>query len=530
MKPARWLWLGAALLACACGDAGVPGAASSAGTGEPPPTPDPLVAEAGFVDIAPYAYAIHHLGERAQRSTGHARLFWSFQPADESPEARPLLVIFNGGPGAASGILLGLSTAPSTLDPQRTGGAAVAPNPASWTRFANLLYVDARNTGFSYLTTSDPGDAAERGAALGTSSFNPFVDGADLVRVILRFLAARAPLRAASVVLVGESYGGIRASVALHMLLQHPRYADGSAGYEDPALVDEVRAHLDAVLGPGPHTPAAVASQFGAQALLQPRLSSVDQNEVAGALLEAADSPLWTVADETGVPFVPCAEIGPSCEPYAHALDFVSAAGRDYYDLRQPRGWTLARYAELTPAFQDAGVLEVALGVAPAAIEGLPAGQRQGSFRLLEAVAEPEPLAATLGALGAADRYHRVELFDLLGAPFVSAEAQALGIDRRHARWGALFLENLREVRTLVSDAPNDVVIFSAALPEALSRYEEIVDSVAPAPGGLSVQYLDGSQRAVVTPRYSSSGHSITLHEPERLADDLAVWLEGGAH
>ena len=30
-------------------------------------------------------------------------------------------------------------------------------------------------------------------------------------------------------------------------------------------------------------------------------------------------------------------------------------------------------------------------------------------------------------------------------------------------------LENLREVRTFVSDAPNDVVIFSAALPQALA-------------------------------------------------------------
>ena len=248
------------------------------------------------------------------------------------------------------------------------------------------------------------------------------------MRVVLRFLAAHPTLRGAPVAMVGESYGGIRASVALHMLLQHARYADGSAGYEDPALVDEVRAHLDAALGPGAHAPAEVAAQFGAQVLLQPRISSVDQNEVAGALLEGADSPLWAVAEETGVPFVPCVEIGPSCEPYAHALEFVGAAGRDYYDLRQPVGWTLARYAELEPAFQNSAVLEVALGVSPASIEGLTADDRGGSFRLRDEAPDTEPLAAALGALGAADRYHRIELFDLLRAPSF-ARGAALWID-----------------------------------------------------------------------------------------------------
>lgn len=518
----------AGLLLCACGDAGVPDAGPPRDPGPPPPEPTALVDEAGFVEILPYGYAIHHEGERAERSAGQARLFWSFQPADDAPEQRPLLVIFNGGPGGASGILFGLSTARSTLDPARTDGAAVAPNPASWTRFANLLYVDARNTGYSYLLAADPDDADARASALSTSSFNPFVDGADLVRVVLRFLAAHPSLRAAPVALVGESYGGIRASVALHLLLHHDRYATGAAGYEDPALVDEIEAHLDAVHGAGARDAAQVASQFFGQILLQPRLSSEDQNQVAGALLEAPESPLWDVAEATGVPFVPCAQVGPTCDPYDHALAFIGSAGRDYYDLRQPAGWTLARYAELEPAFQDAAVMETALGVAPLAIEGLPAEERGGAFRLRDASPQAEALAVELGALAPADRYHRIELFDLLGAPFVSAEAQALGIDRRDRRWGALFLENLRSVRTFVSEAPNDVVILSAALPGALARYDELVQSAGAAPDGLEVRYADGETRIVSLRAYPASGHSITLHEPEQLAQDIDDWLDGG--
>src|SRR5262245_14597516 len=106
--------------------------------------------EAGFVEIEPVTYAIHHDGTRTEMTSGRARLFYAFQAADDRPEERPLAVIFNGGPGAATGILFGFSTARQTLDPARSGGALVGPNAASWTRFANLLYVDARGTGFSY--------------------------------------------------------------------------------------------------------------------------------------------------------------------------------------------------------------------------------------------------------------------------------------------------------------------------------------------------------------------------------------------
>ncbi|WP_437809077.1 S10 family serine carboxypeptidase-like protein [Sorangium sp. So ce1078] len=78
-------------------------------------------------------------------------MFYSFLPAEERPDRAPLLVFFNGGPGAATtSALLPYGTGPHTLDPAAHAGGAPVENDASCTRFANLLYVDARSTGFSY--------------------------------------------------------------------------------------------------------------------------------------------------------------------------------------------------------------------------------------------------------------------------------------------------------------------------------------------------------------------------------------------
>jgi hypothetical protein len=53
-----------------------------------PPPPVPLVAEAGFIELADAAPA-----------TSHPRFFYSFHPADAQPETKPVALLFNGGPG-----------------------------------------------------------------------------------------------------------------------------------------------------------------------------------------------------------------------------------------------------------------------------------------------------------------------------------------------------------------------------------------------------------------------------------------------
>jgi hypothetical protein len=204
-----------------------------------------LAAEAGVLEI------------------GESRIFYSFHPADDCQASRPLAVLFNGGPGVSTAPLMTLNTGPFALASYR--GGEVAPNPHSWTRFANLLYVDARLTGFSY----------DLAPFAGTYTWH--ADTALFVRVLLRFLAEHLELRANRVALVGESYGGTRATRMLDVLLHYGE----RAGAE---LESEIQAHYDAVFdAAGQHVPPdVIAQQFGHQVLIQPFVLP-DQGPSCGA-------------------------------------------------------------------------------------------------------------------------------------------------------------------------------------------------------------------------------------------------------
>lgn len=507
----------AALLASA------PGCTEDPPPGDAPPsTPPP---EAGFIEIEPVEYTVNGDEISLVTTSSRARLFFSFHPADDHPEDRPLLVLSSGGPGASTALLLGGNTAPHTLDAARTNGAKVAENPASWTRFANVLHVDARGAGFSYGLAEGMDDEDARAAELSVRNFNPFLDAADMVRVTLRFLAAHPELRASDVVLTGESYAGIRTSIALHMLHHPDRHAAPAGLFVDPALAAEIEAHFDAA-------GTTAETQFDRAALLQARLSSPHQQAAAGAALEATGSILDAVAAETGVPFVRCADKPAPCSPFANALDYLAQTGRDIYDVRRPAGDAFARYAEIGARLEEPAVMAVALGVEPALIPDLPAEAREGAYRLLKAAAEEEPLTPTLGALSPHDRYFEWELFDLLGEPFSGAEAKLYGIERQHERHGRLFLEDLLDVRFFITNAAFDAAIFTPALPEALEMYTDLVASVHMDGEALRVDLRpDAFGAAAAEARevrfvpYGGAGHSVSLDEPDALAADLAAWL-----
>ena len=125
-------------------------------------------------------------------------------------------------------MLMTNNTAPRTVAETSGSLATVVDNPDSWTALGNLLYIDARQTGFSYSQLEDPSSNLARAEAFSLRNFNPMLDGADVVRVILRFLAAHPQLRHNPVVLVGESYGGTRATVVLNLLLLPRWYGEGA--------------------------------------------------------------------------------------------------------------------------------------------------------------------------------------------------------------------------------------------------------------------------------------------------------------
>ncbi|HSW59809.1 MAG TPA: hypothetical protein VLJ60_03365, partial [bacterium] len=66
----------------------------------------PVEFESGFIEIEPVNYILDTRSQTADR----ARMWYNFQPADESPHEKPLFVFFNGGPGAATALLFTYNT------------------------------------------------------------------------------------------------------------------------------------------------------------------------------------------------------------------------------------------------------------------------------------------------------------------------------------------------------------------------------------------------------------------------------------
>jgi pimeloyl-ACP methyl ester carboxylesterase len=508
-------------------DAALAALLAAAGCGEPDAAPSGP--EAGFIEIEPVDYQIHGDATAVHLTSSRARLFYDFHPADENPGQRPLIVLYSGGPGASTAILLGGNTAPLTLDPERTEDGGPAPNDASWTAFANLLYVDARGTGFSYGIAPGLSDDTTHAMEFTVRNFNPFLDAADVVRVILRFLDAHPALRSSRVVLAGESYGGVRTEVALHLLHHPERYETTASLYADPSLTSEIRGHFA-------RAGTAAEDQFDRAILLQPRLFTPNQQAAAGAAFEEPGSLLHAVADQTGMPYVPCSQLGAGCSPFTNAVQYLASVDRDLYDVRKPAGAELARYAGIGNHFESEAVLSQILGVRAADIEDLLPPARVDAYRLSAPAELDEALAQPHGpfpALPAYDRYFETELFDLLGAPFAGTAAQTLGIERQHARYGLYFLEDLLDVRMFVTNAAFDADIFTPSLPDAIAMYTDQVKSVHKAEGAVTVDLkpgafgapAEGASRSFTFVTYDASGHSVTLDQPEKLSADLRNWL-----
>lgn len=313
--------------------------------------PKPLVAEAGFIEIEPVNFVIHSGWQEKSYTSSKARMWYVFQPAESDPESRPLAIFFNGGPGSSTSLLFGFNTGKYTVDPLVTQGEPFAANPNSWTQFANLLYVDARETGFSYNMLVDVYLNTKRKNEFGTKNFNSLLDGADFVRVLLRFLAAHPALQANPVLIVGESYGGIRSTVMSYLLLNYSEMGEGTLVYEDKALAQEIQTHLEKVFPDqtGSRVPREViASQFGHMALIQPLISGDYQSEVAGAMFRQSGSIIYSVAEQTGTSYQPCQAGSWHCDDEEEALMFVySVAERDLYNVSQPLGWMDAASAAI---------------------------------------------------------------------------------------------------------------------------------------------------------------------------------------
>ncbi len=532
--------------------------------------------ESGFISIEPITFYFHY-GSHTNRlmlKSSEARIWFSFHAADLDSTAKPLFIFFNGGPGSAttSG-LMSMYTSHFTLDNQidSGGGDFFLPNPYSWTQLGNLLYVDSRQAGFSYNLMNQVQDFGSRFREFNSQNFNPFFDGADFIRVILRFLAAHPQLQRNPVIIVGESYGGLRTINMLNILLNYTDYGDGSEMYQDEALVDEIQAHFNTVFPQYRNQvvpPEVISQQFGHQILIQPAISYGYQTQFTDELLLQPGGLIDQYEQETGVTYDPNVHYDP--------LSFISdVAGRDYYIHSKPKNWLNGFFGNAARLLRFTQNLSLITGMDVSTIEELYASSRSNAYRVFDPEydrtllpgnpspmiqfhflepalqeaqdikVEPGDMSLVFGTLQPWDRYYLSTNFHANWAFHVFNVAKVRGyeVDMYNARFGRMFLKNVAHVNTFITYAPLDLVVYPDAIPPSLAMEEDILESVQHVkqplngeerPGHIILEYRPSAFpdlpnvgiRIIRFPLYAVSCHAVSLTQPEELITDVSIWLK----
>jgi serine carboxypeptidase len=438
-----------------------------------------LAPEAGFLALPETHYELDGVDHRVFAG----RFFYSFWPADETPETKPIAVLTNGGPAfATSSALMVLNTGPMRATTSPPGVAE--PNPDSWTRFANLLYVDSRQSGFSYEIDSE-GAGSEKLEKSAES------DAAEMLWVLIRFLQRHPQIRANPVVLVAESYGGTRAPLMLSFLYGDEPLDSPGTRYRNPQLLTELVDHFAAIgLGTGTDLPppGAVSTQFGHQVLIQPF--------VGGDRFLIGDT-IPPHPDCVGDYILQCDDPDPEVELQARTQALFSNQG-----------------------------LSAFTGVHAETIEWLLPSFREHAFRVtgLEP-SEAAQLDGWLGPLEDSDGYFLTYADGPYGSDIITSD-----------RYGYHFLRALLRIKTLITHAPYDMSVESAALLLVLESYDDAVVDIRQLgsdtdkePEWLRIQYVPefagtDATRFVRFPFYEGAGHMVTARRSAELLADLIDW------
>lgn len=549
-----------------------------------------LPCESGFIEIEPIHFYFHFQNyfSRLPLTSSQCRIWYTFQPADENSQEKPLFVFFNGGPCSATTCgLMSFYTSRWTLDKDKEfGGNYFISNPVSWTQLGNLLYIDARGAGFSYDLMDNSQDIGFRRRAFNAQNYNAYIDAADYVRTLLRFLDQHPAIQNNPVIIVGESYGGIRATVMLYMLLNYRRFSNDNESYQDPALVQEIQEHYNQVFPGRQDTeipPTIIAQQFGHQILIQPALTTNFQNTVEGEILEREGSIIYQVAAEEGLEFIPCRQQNnPDCNPKDNIYTFIYQARRDYYMVAKPYGWLSGWFSNAAQKLGYIDNLNLMTGVDVLQIPGLYSSARTRAFRFIEdnspnsvpsdslplylrldwlnrnnstpAIQDPidpltpiAPLTTLTQAFGQLlpwDYYYLQSNRDGLNAYYNNiAASRGYFLNFRYSEYyGWMFLKNLAQVKTFITNAKYDIVVYAPAIPGALALHSNIlynaIHDTAPIPGqerpgNIILNYRPNAYpdipgldtRTIRFPFYPHSAHAVSATEPIELFNDVRDWL-----
>ena len=87
-----------------------------------------------------------------------------------------------------------------------------------------------------------------------------------------------------------------------------------------------------------------------------------------------------------------------------------------------------------------------------------------------------------------------------------------------------MFLENIRSVKTFITQAEEDIIIYSKGIPESLKCFDG-VSGVDTEENSFTVNFSDGQSVLVTFPFYPESSHSVPVNQPEKLFNDVKNWL-----
>ncbi|MBP7433663.1 hypothetical protein KA996_08990, partial [bacterium] len=89
---------------------------------------------------------------------------------------------------------------------------------------------------------------------------------------------------------------------------------------------------------------------------------------------------------------------------------------------------------------------------------------------------------------------------------------------------GDMFLENIRDVRTFITAAEEDIIIYAPGIPESLKKFNG-VSGVVSSDNKFTVKFSDNTQVDVKFPFYPESSHSVSVNQPEMFLNDVKEWL-----
>uniref|UniRef100_A0A6N2LI99 Serine carboxypeptidase-like 18 n=1 Tax=Salix viminalis TaxID=40686 RepID=A0A6N2LI99_SALVM len=161
----------------------------------------------GFDGSLPFVLETGYIGVGELEAV---QLFYYFIESERSPEDDPLVLWLTGGPGCSALSGLVYEIGPLAVDYAKSSGGGqpvFALNPYSWTKIANVIFVDAPvGTGFSYSTTLEGYDVSDTLSAAQTCEF------------LRKWLVDHPEFLKNPLYVAGDSYSGIVAPIIVQKI------------------------------------------------------------------------------------------------------------------------------------------------------------------------------------------------------------------------------------------------------------------------------------------------------------------------